>query len=133
MAAKIICGIDIFTQAIKRIGSGVTPEQRVELSPRSPYLLATFCCEAKELDARYREAHGLAPAPEFNEVELDPLGIFPMSKRFTAAASAYLAAMFLIDYNSELSDKFFDIYCDEMARIESELPARLEKIAEKYL
>ncbi len=133
MAEKYIMGVDVFTQAVKRLGGTLSPEERAELSSLSPYLLATFCSMASELDARYREAHGLEPAPDFNEIEIDPLNSFPMSNRFVSAASAYLAAMFVIDSNPELSDKFFDLYCDEMARIETEIPARIEQIAKKYL
>jgi hypothetical protein len=39
----------------------------------------------------------------------------------------------MIDEDMELSDKLFDNYCDSMARIETEIPSKLEKIAEKYL
>ena len=34
--------------------------------------------------------------------------------------------------NIELSDKLFDRYCDIMATIHSEIPAKIEKIAQKY-
>ena len=126
-------GIDVLTQAFKRIGSSLTNDQRADYTSRAPYLLATLCSEAKELDAKYREACELDAAPDFNEVEIDPVEEFPLCERFVGAASAYLAAMFIIDDNIELSDKFFDIYCDNMARIQSEIPTKLESIAQKYL
>ena len=130
MATK---GIDVLTQAFKRFGKSLTNEQRADYTSRAPYLLATVCSEAKDLDKRYREAYGLGSAPEFNEVEIDPINEFPLCERFVGAASAYLAAMFIIDENMELSDKFFDVYCDNMARIGSEIPTNIEKIAQKYL
>ena len=71
--------------------------------------------------------------PDFNEIEIDVLNKFPISERFANAASAYLAAIYMIDYNPEHSDMLFDIYCTEMARIESEIPAKIEKIAQRYL
>ena len=126
-------GIDVLSQALKRFGKALTNEQRADYTSRAPYLLATVCCEAKELDARYRKANGLSDAPDFNEVEIDPINTFPLCERFVGAASAYLAAMFIIDEDAPLSDKFFDIYCDNMARIQSEIPSQIESIAQKYL
>jgi len=126
-------GADVMTQAFKRFGSKLTDEQRGNFTSRAPYLLATVCCEARELDACYRKVHGLGEAPEFNEVEIDPVNTFPLCDRFVGAASAYLAAMFIMDEDPDLSDKFFDIYCDNMARIQSEIPTQIESIAQKYL
>ena len=126
-------GIDVLTQAFKRFGKTITDEQRADYTTRAPYLFATVCSEAKELDASYRQANGLPYAPVFNEVEIDPVNEFPLCDRFVGAASAYLAAMFIMDEDADLSDKFFDIYCDNMARIQSEIPVKIEKIAQKYL
>ena len=125
-------GIDVLTQAFKRFGKSLTDEQTADYTSRAPYLLATVCSEAKELDAQYRLTHGISGAPDFNEVEIDPVNTFPLSDRFVGAASAYLAAMFIMDEDPELSDKFFDIYCDNMARIQSEIPSKIESIAQKY-
>lgn len=132
MARTISC-IDVLTQAYKRITGQLTSEQLIDYSARGPYLLATFCTEAKELDTAYRKSKGLPDAPDFDEVELDPISRFPLSDRFVTAASAYIAAMLTIDENEALSDKLFDIYCDNMARIQSEIPAQIERIAKKHL
>ena len=130
MATK---GIDILSQALKRFGRSLTDEEREDYTARAPYLLATVCSEAKDLDEHYRAAHGIGKAPDFDEVEIDLESDFPLCDRFVGAASAYLAAMFIIDDNVTLSDKFFDVYCDNMARIATEIPTQIEIIAQKYL
>ena len=126
-------GREIYTAAIKKFGSKFTDEEKADLEERAPYLIAAFCTESAELDAAYREAKGLDEAPPADSVHITLNGQFPRSDRFATAAAFYLAAMFVIDEDIELSDKFFDNYCDAMAKIQSEIPTKLEKIAERYI
>ena len=77
-------------------------------------------------------ANELDEASEADCVFLPLEDDFPCADRFASAAALYLAAMLIIDENIELSDKLFDRYCDIMATIHSEIPAKIEKIAQKY-
>ena len=74
----------------------------------------------------------MTPCTNIDCVHIPLEADFPLSDRFVNAATAYLAAMLIIDENGELSDKIYDKYCDMMARIQSEIPAKIEKIAQKY-
>ncbi len=123
---------EILSSAIKMLGSSVTEEQKAEYESRATYIIAAFCTESEELDARYRKANGLEKAAEANKVFLPLMLAFPRADRFATTAAYYVAAMLTIDENAELSDKFFDKYCDGMARIETELPASIEKISQTY-
>jgi len=125
-------GKSIYTAAIKKLGGALSEDQKADFEARAPYLLAAFCTESEELDAAYRDSKGLAAAEDVDTVFLSLDENFPRADRFSSAAAFYLAAMLVIDDNIELSDKLFDNYCDSMARIQSEIPTRLEKIAQKY-
>ncbi len=123
---------DIYVSALHHIGENPSSEQNEDYLERAPYLLAAFCTEAAETDTAYREYKNLGSAPSVDFVSIPLESDFPCADRFANAASLYLAAMLIIDENMELSDKLFDRYCDSMATIQSEIPARIEKIAQKY-
>ena len=123
----------IYSSALSRLGSGFDDEQKEAFESRVPFLISAFCTESAELDQAYREANGLEAAPEFDAVCVHLDGDFPRSERFSSAAAFYVAAMLVIDDDLELSDRLFDNYCDCMARIQSEIPTKLERIAQKYL
>ena len=123
---------DIYVSALHLIGENAYAEENSDYEERAPYLLAAFCSEAAATEAAYREYKNLGEAPTVDAVSI-PLEIdFPFAERFVHAAVQYLAAMLIIDENAELSDKLFDKYCVIMATIQSEIPAKIEKIAEKY-
>ena len=123
---------DIYLRALSIIGESCDVGENEDYEERAPYLLAAFCTEAKEIDAAYRESMKISPAKEIDCVHLPLEASFPLASRFVTAAANYLAAMLIIDENAELSDKIYDIYCDLMATIQSGIPARIEKIAQKY-
>ena len=123
---------DIYVSAMKHIGESCDVEGNEDYEERAPYLIATFCSEASELEAAYREAHSL-PTPTKRDAIRQMLECeFPMCDEFASAATLYLAAMLIVDENPELSDKLFDRYCCRMATIQSSIPSRIEKIAQKY-
>ncbi len=123
---------DIYLSALKLIGESEDFEINADYSDRAPYLLAAFCTDADETERAYREANGLGKRGEFEAVRLGLEANFPFAEKFATSASLYLAAMLVIDENPELSDKIYERYCDLMARIQSELPSRIEKIADRY-
>ena len=123
---------DIYNSALRFIGEEPDAEANCDYEERASYLLAAFCTEAAQVDKDYREANELEKASETDCVFLPLEADFPCTDRFATAAAMYLAAMLIIDENIELSDKLFDRYCDIMATIHSEIPAKIEKIAQKY-
>ena len=123
--------LEIYTSALRLIGETELSGNE-DYEERAPYLLAAFCTESAEIDAAYRKEHSLPPRTNVSNVSVPLETNFPCADRFVNAASAYLAAMLVIDENMELSDKLFDRYCDIMATIQSEIPAKIEKIADRY-
>ena len=123
---------EIYLRALSLLGERCDFEGNEDYEERAPYLIAAFCTEAKEIDASYRESMKMSPAKEIDCVHIPLEATFPLADRFVNAATNYLAAMLIIDENTELSDKIYDIYCDLMASIQSEIPAKIEKIAQKY-
>ena len=123
---------DIYISALHLIGENAYAEENLDYEERTPYLLAAFCSEGATTDAAYREYKNLGTTPPVDSVSI-PLDVdFPFAERFVHAASLYVAAMLIIDENTELSDKLFDKYCDAMTTIESEIPLKIEKIADRY-
>lgn len=122
----------IYVSALRLIGENPNADVNNDYEERASYLLAAFCTEAAQVDKAYREANGLEAATEADCVFLPLEADFPCADRFATAAAMYLAAMLIIDENIELSDKLFERYCDIMATIQSEIPAKIEKIAQKY-
>ena len=123
---------DIYLRALCLIGESGDVEDNEDYEERAPYLIAAFCTEAKDIDASYRESMKMSPAKEIDCVHIPLESAFPLADRFVNAAANYLAAMLIIDENTDLSDKIYDKYCDLMATIQSEIPASIEKIAQKY-
>jgi hypothetical protein len=123
---------DIYLRALAILGESCDLEENEDYEERAPYLIAAFCTEAKETDASYRESMKMSPAKEIDCVHIPLEAAFPLADRFINAAANYLAAMLIIDENTALSDKIYDKYCDLMATIQSEIPASIEKIAQKY-
>ena len=122
---------DIYVSALQLIGENASYESNDDYKERAPYLIAAFSTESAEIDKEYRLEHDLPSRGNVNQVCLPLESTFPCADRFASAAALYVAAMLVIDENMELSDKLFDRYCDCMATIQSEIPAKIEKIAQK--
>ena len=124
---------DIYSSALGLLAQGVDGAQTSDFEDRAPYILATFCREVFELDRAIRSILGVSSAQEFTGAYLSLDGEFPLLERFTAIAAKYLAAMLIIDEDSDLSDRLYAMYCDSMATLQSQIPAVIEKITDKYL
>ena len=124
---------DIYSSALGLLAQSIDSEENVDFEDRAPYILATFCRDAFELDRTLRSILGLASAKEFTGAYLSLDVDFPLLEKFTAIAAKYLAAMLIIDENSDLSDRLYAMYCDSMATLQSQIPAVIEKITDKYL
>ncbi len=123
---------EIYNSALRLLASGGEPQENADYEERAPYILASFCNEMLELDKAIRTFLELKPSSLTPTVWLDLEADFPLLDRFFSLAAKHLAAMLIIDEDGELSDKLYNMYCEGIALITKELPARLESIINKY-
>ena len=124
---------DIYSTALGLLAQNIDGEENSDFEDRAPYILANFCREVFDFDRAFRKVLGLAAAQEFTRAQLPLDSEFPLLERFAAVAAKYLAAMLIIDENSDLSDRLYAMYCDSMATLQGQIPAVIEKITDKYL
>lgn len=99
---------------------------------RASYILPTFCGHCSELDDRYRLAHAIKAKTPLSASYMELETAFPLADVFIAPATYYLAAMLVVDENEELSDRFFALYTDALASVESTLPTTTETVIDRY-
>lgn len=124
---------DIYSNALSLLAQSIDGVENADFEERAPYILANFCREAFELDKIVRGVLGLAIQNEFSNIQLPLDSDFPLLDRFAVVGAIYLAAMLIIDEDGDLSDKLYGMYCDSMAKLQSQIPAVIEKITDKYL
>ena len=117
---------EIYTFALHLLAQHQISEDTADFEERAPYLLAACCIEAQALDSALRKSLGQSASYDFSGVCLNLEETFPLHQNFASLAGFYLAAMLIVDEDSELSDKLYAHYCDGMASIQ----ARLEKESE---
>ena len=108
------------------------PEETEDYEERAPYLLAAFCTEMCDLDKKFRLIAKDTADVVIDTVLLPLDGDFPLSPRFTVAASLYLAAMLILDSDEERSDALYEQYTDTISRIADSIPATLTSLVNKY-
>ena len=124
---------DIYNGALRILSEQIDLSANDDYQERAPYLIAAFCDENRDVDRAYRKANSLPEAPEVNAVCIELGEDFPCAPRFSSACCTYLAAMLIIDQDSDLSDKLYDKYSDMMSSICAGIPASVERISERYL
>ena len=107
---------EILKKALHLLNEKGGAEENDDYAERAPYILSAMFSEAARLDQNYRAANKLEEQPTFS----------------TNAAAFYLASLLIVDENDELSDSFYDKYCDSMASISSETCGKAEKIKNVY-
>ena len=125
---------DIFKCALRLLNEKGAEDENGDYAERAPYILSAMFSEAAKTDKSYRGALGLDEQPSFSPTHTELSAGFPLCDRFVSAATFYLASLLIIDENEELSDFFYEKYCDSMASIASETPktATLTKIKNVY-
>ena len=123
---------DIYDAALSLIAEPADDERNEDYLNRAPYILGSFFYENADLDTSYRKFTGLSPRGFVGAVFVPLEDEFPFAERFVSPAEYYLASMLVIDEDSELSDKFFDLFSTSMSGIMLEIPAIQEKIADMY-
>ena len=123
---------EIFNHALRVLAQSTVSGGNEDYEERAPYLIASFCNEALEIDRSLRKSIGESPAADFHKVWLALDENFPLLDRLVPAACLYLAAMLVLDEDSELSDKLYDRYCAGISAVWNEIPMALESITDKY-
>ena len=123
---------EIYSSALNLLAQDPSEGANEDYEERAPYLIATFCNEITEIDNAVRKALGIEKKSEFDRVWLDLEEEFPMLDRFVSVAAKYLAAMLVIDEDTDLSDKLYEMYCDAISAIRSQIPCIIEKTANRY-
>ena len=123
---------DIFKSALRLLNEKGAEDENEDYAERAPYILAAMFSEAARIDKLYREANGLCEQPVFSTIHVQLSEDFPLSDRFAGAAAFYLASLLIIEANEELSDSFYEKYCDGMSAISSSIPATVRKIKNVY-
>lgn len=122
----------VYETALKLIGEVEYTASETELAERAPYIGAALCTEAAALDRAYRKAFGLDEAKPFPTLFLSLESDFPLSDRFAPAAAYYMAAMLILDEDTDLYEKLFDRWCSDLAAISAEIPFVKGSTAEVY-
>lgn len=129
---------DIYKNALSLIGELINGNTTEDYEERAEYILPAFFCVAKDVDKKVRKAEGKETQPSFSPVYAALDNNFPFCESFVSAAALYLAAMLVIDEDSELSDSLYDKYCDSIASIAASVSqtesntASCEPIVQKY-
>ena len=123
---------DIYDSALRLLAESTSAEDYADYEERAPYLIAIFCSEECSTDAALRRLHGEAQIKYTDSVYIGLAEPFPMLPALAHAAAYYLAAMLVIDDDSELSDKLYEKYCDSMSRLCESIPAVSERICDRY-
>ena len=108
---------EIYENALRLLGETGDGEYCEDYEERAPYVIASFCAQAFEIDKRIRIIDELDEAGDFNHLFLPLDSDFPLCDKLLGCASLYLAAMLLSDYDYERSDSLYDKYCDAIAAL----------------
>lgn len=122
----------VYETALKLIGEIECTASEADLADRAPYIGAALCREASALDRAYRKAFGMENGVDFDGLYLDLEEKFPLADRFAPAAAYYMAAMLILDEDTELYEKLFERWCDALAAISAEIPFVKGSTAEVY-
>ena len=123
---------NLYSSALVHLGALSSSNQCEDYEERTPYILANFCSMSKATDSKIRKANGLPAAASFNPVYLFLEDNFPLCDQLVPAAIFYLAAMLVIDDDSELSDTLYDKYCDMISDIIMDLSCQNGKVTQNY-
>ena len=114
---------DILKSALRLLNERGAEDENGDYAERAPYILSAMFSEAARTDKNYRAAHKLEEQPVFSPTYTELDSEFPLCDRFVSIAAFYLASLLIIDENEELSDAFYEKYCDGMSAVSCEIPA----------
>lgn len=105
---------------------------RLDLDEKLPYVIASFCSNAAELDKVYRKWKNYDEQGEFSSYMLEQDDDFPLSERFVYPCIMYGSSMALIDIDEKMSDAFYEKYAALISSITREIPFECIETVEKY-
>ena len=123
---------ELFDNALRLLAQTTTQGRNYDYEERAPFLLASFCNEASEVDSFLRLASGISAAAEFTRIWLPLDEEFPLLETLAPAACLYLAAMLVLDEDSTLSDRLYELYTEALSHIRSGIAYTLESITDRY-
>ena len=126
---------EIFKGALRLLNEKGAVDENQDYAERAPYILSAMFAECSKIDKKYRVANGLTKQGYINSIYTELSSEFPLCSRFNGAAIFYLASLLIIDENDDLSDSFYDKYCDSISAIVAEIPdsqATVEKTLNVY-
>ena len=123
---------ELLVSALKHLGEVGDETNNPDYAERAPYIIAAFVGEAGEIDRRYRIAHGLEEKAETDRVFIPLDEEFPLTRRLVSPCVFYLASLLIADESPELSECYYDRYCDSISTISATLPSKVESIIEIY-
>ncbi len=123
---------DIRETAYALIGETNTFSDTRDYDDRFPFVLATFINQNSSLDGVVKKQLGIVGEDCHAVCGTDIFGDFPLLDRFAAPAVYYVASMLVTDENTELSDKFFELYEKAMNDMFSALPLTHGQIEDAY-
>lgn len=123
---------ELLDGALRLLGEKGGAEENEDYAERAPYIIASFVCEAAEVDRRYRVANGMPTAKTVSAVYVPLEDEFPLNERLFPSAEFYLASILVADEAPELSERLYEKYCDSITSIYDSLPCITESIANCY-
>ena len=123
---------ELLTSALKLLGEVGDAYDNDDFAERAPYIIAAFVGEAWGLDERYRLSHGLGKGGTADRIFISLDEEFPLSSPLAPLCVFYLASLLIADESPELSEKYYDRYCDSISSFCASLPAQTESITDVY-
>lgn len=123
---------EIYELSLSLLAQQIDSAENDDFEERAPFLIASFCAEACELDRYLRQGAGIGGARDFERVRVDLDEDFPLLERLAPLAGLYLAAMLVIDEDGTLSDTLYERYCDGMTALRCGIPCAVEEIVNAY-
>lgn len=123
---------EIYKSALRLLAESTSEGDNADYEERAPYILATFCNQAQGVDISLRRFLKLSATAAIDAVYLSLDSEFPLLPRLATCAALYLAAMLVIENDSELSDSLYEKYCDTMSSIYDSVGSLSESVTDVY-
>ena len=123
---------EIYENALRLLALSAHEDVNEDYEERAPFLIASFCTEALDVDRFLRESIGESPATNFGKVWMELSEEFPLLERLAPIACLYVAAMLVIEENSDLSDRLYDLYSQRLSAVWNGITSVVDSIKEQY-
>lgn len=123
---------EIYENALRLLAQHTDEGENEDYKERAPFLIASFCSEAMEVDQFLRESIGESPAASFGKVWMELTEDFPLLDRLAPVACLYVAAMLVLEENTDLSDRLYDLYSQGISAVWNGITSVIDSIKEQY-